>query len=299
MAAAHQEGVKVLLDGQGADELLGGYDLYLGVRTAGLLLSGHPLASARELRAQVRRGSGTPGSAMWAALHAALPRGTIETIRRATAVGSASAARACLPGSPWRRRPHRRPARSWRSACRHALSVAGLPTLLRYEDRSSMAFGIEARVPFLDVRLIELSVRLPDRLRVDRGVTKAILRHAIGGRLPQAVRDRRDRSGFEAPQREWLEAGRAQVVGLLRGGQLSQRGWVAPAEIERVIVDGLSGGRATEHLWRLFITEGWLRMLWPDAPGIAGHGIWEAAGGSDRPGAAGGASPRSGERSAA
>ena len=43
-----------------------------------------------------------------------------------------------------------------------------------------MAFGIEARVPFLDVRLVELAVRLPDRLRIDQGVTKAILRRAIG-----------------------------------------------------------------------------------------------------------------------
>ena len=299
MAAAHQEGVKVLLDGQGADELLGGYDLYLGVRTAGLLLSGHPLASARELRAQVRRGSGTPGSAMWAALHAALPRGTIETIRRATGGRFGIRCESVLARESVAKEAASPPGTFLAQRLWHALSVAGLPTLLRYEDRSSMAFGIEARVPFLDVRLIELSVRLPDRLRVDRGVTKAILRHAIGGRLPPAVRDRRDKMGFEAPQREWLEAGRAQVVGLLRGGQLSQRGWVAPAEIERVIVDGLSGGRATEHLWRLFITEGWLRMLWPDAPGIAGHGIWEAAGGSDRPGAAGGASPRSGERSAA
>ena len=49
----------------------------------------------------------------------------------------------------------------------HALSTAGLPALLRYEDRNSMAFGIEARVPFLDVRLVELAMRLPDRLRVE------------------------------------------------------------------------------------------------------------------------------------
>ena len=83
MAAAHRERVKVLLDGQGADELLGGYDLYLGVRTAGLLMSAHPLDAARELQAQVRRGPLSAGSAMWTALHAALPRDAVETVRAA------------------------------------------------------------------------------------------------------------------------------------------------------------------------------------------------------------------------
>ena len=140
-----------------------------------------------------------------------------------------------------------------------------------------MAFGIEARVPFLDVRLIELAVRLPDRLRVDRGVTKAILRRAIGSRLPQAVSRRRDKVGFEVPQRAWLAAGRADVTDLVRGGQVVQRGWVSPAEVERVLDDGFGGGRGTDHLWRLFIVEAWLRMVWPDAPGIGGQAAWAAA----------------------
>ena len=84
MGAAHAEGIKVLLDGQGADELLGGYDLYLGTRAAGLARAGHPVSAARELRAQVARGPSTAGSAMATALHAALPRGAVEAIRGAT-----------------------------------------------------------------------------------------------------------------------------------------------------------------------------------------------------------------------
>ncbi len=149
--------------------------------------------------------------------------------------------------------------------------MAGLPALLRYEDRNSMAFGIEARVPFLDVRLVELAVRLPDRLRVNRGITKAVLRRAMAGRLPPAVAARRDKMGFEAPTRRWLEAGREDLLGLLRGGQLVQRGWVAPAEVERVLAEGHLGGRPTDHLWRLFVTEAWLRLHWADLPGVAGQ----------------------------
>ena len=55
-----------------------------------------------------------------------------------------------------------------------------------------------------------------------------------------------------------------------------QRGWVAPQEVERHMVEGLRGGRATEHLWRLFITEAWLRMQWPNETGMAGRSTWEA-----------------------
>ena len=140
----------------------------------------------------------------------------------------------------------------------------GLPALLRFEDRNSMAFGIEARVPFLDVRLIELAQRLPDRLRIDQGVTKVILRRAMAQKLPAAVATRRDKLGFEAPQRAWLAAAQPEVSELLRTGQVIGRGWVDTSEIERVLGLGFSGGRATDQLWRLFITEAWLRETWPD-----------------------------------
>ena len=96
------------------------------------------------------------------------------------------------------------------------------------------------------------------------------------GRLPEAIVARRDKPGSAAPQQAWLADGRTQVAALLRGGQLTQRGWVAPPEIERVLDKGLLGGRATEQLWRLFITEAWLRMLWPHAGGGAGRETWDA-----------------------
>jgi len=276
MAAAHGERVKVLLDGQGADELLGGYDHYLGARTAGLLLAAHPLDAAREFRAQVRRGPFSAGSAMWAALQAGLSRDAIETVRSLSGGRYGIRCAGPLSGETAMVETQREPGTFLASRLWHALSTRGLPTLLRYEDRNSMAFGIEARVPFLDVRLVELAVRLPDRLRIDQGVTKAILRRAMGGRLPQAVADRRDKLGFAAPQLAWLTAGRAEVADLVRNGQIAKRGWVTPAEVDRVLAEGLTGGRRTDHLWRLFILEAWLRMLWPDVPGVGGRSTWEA-----------------------
>jgi asparagine synthase (glutamine-hydrolysing) len=304
MAAAHREGIKVLLDGQGADELLGGYLPYLGLRTAGLLFSGNPIDAMTELKAQVQRGPYSASGVLLAAVNEGLPRAALEAIRDRSGGAFGIQCAAPLRRESAMPRTRREPGTFLASRLWHALTTQGLPTLLRYEDRNSMAFGIEARVPFLDVRLVELAVRLPDRLRIDRGTTKVALRRAMKDRLPQAVNTRRDKLGFVAPQQAWLADGAAQVAGLLRGGQVVQRGWVAPGEVERVLARGLSGGRRTEHLWRLFITEAWLRMLWPDAGGPAGRATWAAglageAGDRTKPGSpvlpeadAGSATPR-------
>jgi asparagine synthase (glutamine-hydrolysing) len=275
MAAARQAGIKVLLDGQGADELLGGYDLYLGTRASGLLRSRHPVDAARELRAQVARGPAGAEAALWRAVHAALPRPAVEAIRIRTGGRFGVQCTGALDGQTAMPEVDTPPGtvlarRLWLSTV-----VEGLPALLRYEDRNSMAFGIEARVPFLDVRLVELAMRLPDRLRVERGVTKSVLRRAMAGRLPAEVTGRRDKVGFEVPQRAWLAAGRRDVSELVRDGQIVQRGWVSPNEVERVIQDGFGGGRGTNHLWRLFVVEAWLRSTWPSPSGTRGQSTWE------------------------
>jgi asparagine synthase (glutamine-hydrolysing) len=277
MSTAHQEGIKVLLDGQGADELLGGYVFYGGVRTAGLLASGDVVGALEEIRTQVQRGLLSSRGAMAAAIRGGLPNGALEAIRDASmgrfGVRCAELLRRESPLEEMHREPGTLLARRlWQD-----LSRSGLPALLRYEDRNSMAFGIEARVPFLDVRLVEMAVRLPDRLRLNRGVTKVILRRAMKDRLPDAIISRRDKRGFDAPQQAWLVGARAQVAALLHGGQVIGRGWVERSEVERVISQGFLGGRGTEKLWRLFVTEVWLRMMWPDAVGTMASANWEAA----------------------
>jgi asparagine synthase (glutamine-hydrolysing) len=89
------------------------------------------------------------------------------------------------------------------SLVRQTLSVS-LPALLRYEDRNSMAWSIESRVPFLDYRLVELLAGLPDEAKLRRGVTKVVLRDALKGIIPESVRARTDKMGFVTPEEVWL-----------------------------------------------------------------------------------------------
>ena len=256
MEAAHRAGLKVLLDGQGADETLGGYDPYLGLRLAGLLFDGHLPGAWGDLVSQARNASparlakrttrGLAGHRVRDALRGALPGVWTIGLGPELAKVETRAAWHDLPGTPLARQ-------LWQD-----LASESLPALLRYEDRNSMAFGIEARVPFLDYRLVEMSCRLPDRLRISGGVTKRILRRAMSGRLPDEVVRRRDKMGFFVPQARWLSRLRPQAAERLKGGRMAEIGWLRPAEIDRLLADP---ARRHAELWRALNVESWLRRL--------------------------------------
>ena len=82
-----------------------------------------------------------------------------------------------------------------------------LPSILRNFDRCSMASGVEVRMPFMDWRLVCLSFALPAELKIGRGYTKWILREAMKGRLPEKIRLRRSKIGFNSPMVDWFNRG--------------------------------------------------------------------------------------------
>src|SRR6185312_6272525 len=88
---------------------------------------------------------------------------------------------------------------------RRQLLETSLPSLLRYEDRASMAWSVESRVPFLDYRVVEFLAGLPYGAKVHRGTTKNVLRIAMKGVLPEPVRCRTDKMGFVTPEETWLK----------------------------------------------------------------------------------------------
>jgi asparagine synthase (glutamine-hydrolysing) len=82
----------------------------------------------------------------------------------------------------------------------------GIPSLLRFEDRNSMGNGLETRLPFMDYRLVELGLALPDRLKISKGFGKWGLRHITAGVVPDTVRLNRKKRGFDVTQ-NWIEGG--------------------------------------------------------------------------------------------
>jgi asparagine synthase (glutamine-hydrolysing) len=84
--------------------------------------------------------------------------------------------------------------------------------LLHWEDRNSMAHSVEARVPFLDHPLVEFSLSLGNDHKVVGADTKRVLRRAMHGILPEAVRDRRDKLGFSTPEQAWFQGPLREVA---------------------------------------------------------------------------------------
>lgn len=83
--------------------------------------------------------------------------------------------------------------------------INGLEDLLRYADRNSMAHGREVRLPFLNHELVEFVLGLPENFKINKGFTKYILRLAMQNKLPQTIVWRKDKIGFEPPQKQWLQ----------------------------------------------------------------------------------------------
>ncbi len=79
-----------------------------------------------------------------------------------------------------------------------------LPQLLRYEDRNSMGFSVEARVPFTDYRLVEYVLNIPFCYKIHNGWTKYILRRAVEDFVPSKIVWRKDKIGFQTPEKKWL-----------------------------------------------------------------------------------------------
>ena len=210
-AAARAAGIKVLLDGQGADELFAGYRFYLGARIAGLLAAGEPMRAAR-LLARVSR---LPGVKLPSALYHTLASLDLPGLRGLAAMAEARQGPQSLLLPRWRTTIVEAQYPRDRQPRRHALldrlqaslETDVLPGLLRFEDRNTMAHSIEARVPFLDVPLAEVACRLaPELLVDDQGTTKSVLRQALRGLVPDAILDRRDKIGFATPEARWLRA---------------------------------------------------------------------------------------------
>ena len=142
------------------------------------------------------------------------------------------------------------------------LQTFSLPSLLRYEDRNSMAFSMESRLPFLDQELVDWVLRLPSAALVDDGWSRAILRDGLRGVLTEKVRTRRWKVGFTTPETRWLRARRAAVQGLFRSPEFCSRPYWDAAALAAAF-DRFCAGEIepSQIFWRAINTEIWLRVF--------------------------------------
>lgn len=135
-----------------------------------------------------------------------------------------------------------------------------LPALLQVEDRMSMAHGVEARVPLLDHPLVEFSATIPADIKFKNGELKRLLRTVFSSELPVAIRDRKDKMGFPVPLNLWLKRGgrvRDFIGDLMGSSQAQSRPYLCKGIPLDAILDSQSEyGR---NLWALMSLELWHR----------------------------------------
>lgn len=249
MREAREHGVKVILNGHGADEILAGYPgAFVPPYLASLLLSGRPLKYLREKRAFQSTGE-------WSS------RQVGEELRWNV--------------QQWGKRVGLLPDNGTDLAVPQHLSPLNLalwfkftekilPMWLRMEDRVSMAWSVESRLPFLDYRLVEFAFNLPDDLKLRNGYTKYVLRQAMKDRLPEEITFDRVKQRFATPYDTWFRgAWRPMLEDLLVGSCKVQPYLDLPRfqnEL-RAYLAGSDNVLDADTLWRVLSTEIWLRTF--------------------------------------
>jgi len=206
MRLARKTGIRVLLTGQAADEVFAGYPGYFAIHVGGLMRVGR-WREALSFRRELLRS----GQVLTAASIAgySLPRSVSAWIRRRRSARSVDwLADGCRQVSPEVGSGY--PGRggdALNEALRVSLAQRTLPGFLHYEDRNSMAFGVETRIPYLDHRLVSKVLPLAGALKLANAQTKSLLRLALHGRVPAPILERRAKQGYPAPLSGWLRSG--------------------------------------------------------------------------------------------
>lgn len=203
-----EEGVPVALDGQGADELFWGYTWHYAHILSDLARSGSPGRLGREAVGVLRNNHlGSTAQLLLSLGYFWVPRAR-ETRAALSFHHGLTAGCWRLAGSSRNGDEHPRGMIDRRL---YDLQTAPLPALLRYEDRNSMAFSVESRLPFLDHRLVDLALDISERDLIKDGWSKVILRRAMSGIVPDGIRWRRSKLGFNAPTGRLLNGLRPQL----------------------------------------------------------------------------------------
>ncbi|CAM8670281.1 AsnB Asparagine synthase (glutamine-hydrolyzing) [Comamonadaceae bacterium] len=272
------ENIKVVLGGQGGDEIFGGYARYLVAyfeqcikgAIEGSLHSGNflvtyesiipNLETLRQYKPMLREfwASGLFGERddrYWRLVNRANTFGGILTPEAMDQRGTMEEFKSIFWGGNVGKE-------SYFDSMTHFDFKTLLPALLQVEDRMSMAHGVEARVPFLDHPLIEFAATIPADIKFKNGELKRLLKQVFGHHLPQKIKDRKDKMGFPVPLNLWLKNGgraRDYIGDILGSHRARSRDYLNPGmSIDKILDSQSTYGR---NLWALLSLELWHRQF--------------------------------------
>jgi asparagine synthase (glutamine-hydrolysing) len=274
MIAASQDGVKVLLEGQGADELLGGYPDYAA---ANLLDRTWPLLRKFKwflLWKELQTYFATFGLTYFLMRLVRLISARLKNFnyRYSGVIGvmrNDFIERAYLYPENLSTLQNRKSISLPEKLMRNDFMSNILPGLLQYGDSISMAHGVESRQPFLDHRLVEFCSRLPIEWKIRDGQTKFILREYLRRHGQVEIANRQDKKGYPTPLEYFFKQNNGELLReMLLSPEAKIHDYCDAPKIEKLINRYLAGlKRSVNPLYRLLSTELWLRECIFEMPG--------------------------------
>ena len=247
MKTAKEAGLKVMLDGQGGDETLLGYERYYISYFWDLFKAGHWIRLIKEYALAVRH-----SKMSFFRLTASAGYFSIFTLRKLVLKW-----RANFLKNEYRDYPNpilRKLTKDFFNLNKLQVSeikFQQLPQLLKYEDRNSMAYSIEARVPYVELGCIETALSLRSEEKIREGYTKYPLRRLAEEILPYAIAWRRDKIGFEAPAEIWLNRHRSIMENEIKNSKILKRICKFIPDLKKIRL---------EMRWRLYNIAVWERL---------------------------------------
>ncbi len=246
MQAAAKNGVRVLLDGQGGDEVLMGYERYFIPYFRELISKGNLTRAFLEIMDMTRNNSVMSiSSFLKYAVYFSSASIREQRIKHRTSFLRE------MPASIAEIKNYAKAAKSVSTLQRYEVETSNLPPLLRFEDKNAMRFSVETRLPLLDYRIVELGCSIPVHHKIKNGWTKYILRESIRHHLPDDIVWRKNKIGFAAPQRTWMKNYRDKMLEIITESELLRE----LVHMDSLVHDGFNIDSAS--FWRLYAVASW------------------------------------------
>lgn len=247
MERTRQAGIPVLLDGQGGDETLLGYERYFADDLVEALLSGRPGRAISNVAGLMKNGrQGALKSLLWNLAYFHIPGLRTSGLGHPRGLFLKEAMASCTNASGESQ------GKGLYALQKREIERTNLPVLLRYEDKNSMAHAVETRLPFLDYRLVELSTSVATEWKLKDGWGKHLLRKAMEKRMPADIVWRKHKFGFESPESKWMRQHAAAIDTTIAGSAIV-RSICGKGALEPQSLAGLNQGLR----WRLFSLAKW------------------------------------------
>ncbi|MGC8675472.1 asparagine synthase (glutamine-hydrolyzing) [Fervidicoccus sp.] len=243
--------VKVLLNGQGGDELLGGYHAYIPLYIKEVLRKKGVISAIKET---------------WKLRYYIFDKAKYAL---KVYIGKRESLGMSLLGKDLKMHNSRDSISILNEALYKDLTGGRLAEILRVEDRNSMAHSIEIRVPYINHILAEFTLSMPEDLKIRNGYTKWIHRKAMEGLVPKDILWSKKKLGFQAPEYEWLILLKKNFIEVLSNSELVKDGFLK-ADAVRGLIKNVEKEKIDRELsrfyWRVFLLEVWYRTFFKHKP---------------------------------